>query len=336
MNHSIGYRVTLSIVLPVYNEELNIPYLLERLSALRSQLQPISSEVIFVDDHSRDRSPTLLKEACAQCSAYRYLRLSANRGSQVAILAGLEHMQGECAVFLASDLQDPPELIPQMLDLWRKGNQVIWAVRESREGISWLELLLANTFYWLLNKMAQVQVAPQGSDFALLDRRVVAALLQSVGATISIDRDIARLGFAQAQLLYVKQQRHQGTTKWSFERKLEAFADAFVSSSYMPLRGMSYLGMLSSLLGFLYALIVVALRLSAGVAVEGWASLMVVILILGGIQMTMLGILGEYLWRTLEESRRRPRYFLEEWSGLETSTSPQQQSPARLSGYDRG
>ena len=319
MPATLTSRPQLSIVIPVYNEQSGIAALLERLELLQQNAKEVRAEIIFADDHSTDDSSALLKAACQEREGYRYLRLAQNSGSHVAILAALQHARGDCAVFLASDLQDPPELIPRMLELWRTGNHIVWAIREHREGISWFESFLSGIFYQLLNRLGQNQWPPQGSDFALLDRKVVDALLQSVGTNPSLGVEIARLGFRQAQVPYTKAKRQSGHSKWNLERRLKAFADAFVSFSFKPLRAMSYLGMACSLLGFVYALVIVILRLVASTPVMGWASLMVIVLVLGGIQMTMLGVIGEYLWRTLEESRRRPRFFLEDSHGLETS-----------------
>jgi dolichol-phosphate mannosyltransferase len=316
-------RPELSIVIPVFNEEGAIPALLERLRRIMEHLSPLEVEVLFMDDHSSDRSPQMLRQASGQDSRYRYARLAKNSGSHIAILAGLAEARGESAVFLAADLQDPPELIPRMLDLWRAGNQVVWAVREEREGVSKVDIFLSNTFYRLLNLMGEVNLPPRGSDFALLDKKVIDALLKSVGSHPSVIGEIARLGFSQAEISYTKEQRVAGTTKWTLGRKLKAFADAFVLFSYMPLRIMSYLGILCSLSGFAYAIFVIILRLRTSVPVQGWSSLMVALLVLGGVQMMMLGVLGEYLWRTLEAARRRPIYFLEETSELDSAIEAQ-------------
>jgi len=309
----------LSIVIPVFNEEAVLPALVERLRAFVERLAPLETEIILVDDHSADRSPEFLKVICRQDSRFHYVRLSRNSGSHVAILAGLAQVRGECSVFLAADLQDPPELILQMLDLWRSGHHVVWAVREERDGISKTDLFLSNTFYRLLNLLGEVNLPPRGSDFALLDRKVTDALLKSTGSNPSIGGEIARLGFSSAQIRYTKEKRAAGGSKWTFKRKLKAFADAFVSFSYAPLRAMSYLGMMFSFLGFAYALLVIFVRLMTRTPVQGWASLIVVVLVLGGVQMMMLGVLGEYLWRTLEAARQRPTYFLEETSELDAA-----------------
>jgi dolichol-phosphate mannosyltransferase len=305
---------SLSIVIPVFNEQAVLPALVQRLRALAGQVAPLVMEVILVDDHSSDGSPELLKEICRGDSLFRYARLAKNSGSHVAILAGLAQSRGACAVFLAADLQDPPERILQMLDLWRTGHHIVWAVREERQGVSRIDLFLSNFFYRLLNVLGEVNLPPRGSDFALLDRKAIDALLQSAGSDPSLGGEIARLGFSATQITYTKEQRAAGSSKWTLKRKLKAFADAFVSFSYAPLRVMSYLGMICSLFGFLYALVVVIMRLITRTPVQGWSSLIVVVLVLGGVQMMMLGVLGEYLWRTLEAARQRPAYFLEETS----------------------
>ena len=323
---------SLSIVIPVFNEEAALPALFERLQKLADKLAPLATEIILVDDHSNDRSPELLREVCRGNRHFRYARLAKNSGSHVAILAGLAMARGECAVFLAADLQDPPELILQMLDLWRAGHHVVWAVREEREGVSKIDVLLSNTFYRLLNLLGEVNLPPRGSDFALLDRKAADALLQSAGSDPSIGGEIARLGFSSTQISYVKAKRAAGGSKWTPKRKLKAFADAFVSFSYAPLRAMSYLGMTLSVLGCAYAILVIALRLTMRTPVQGWASVVVIVLVMGGVQMMMLGVLGEYLWRTLEAARHRPIYFLEETSESGAAADAQAPRAERLFG----
>jgi dolichol-phosphate mannosyltransferase len=315
-------RPTLSLVIPVFNEGESLPVLLQRLQVVIAGLGDTPVEVIFVDDHSTDDSPALLRAACQRDPRLRCLRLSRNSGSHIAILAGLEHSTGQCAVFMASDLQDPPELIPTMLASWRAGNQIVWAVREEREEIPWTSRAFAHAFYKLFNRLAHVTLPPQGSDFALVDRALIQALRRSASATLFLMGEIARLGFRQAEVPYVKERRQFGRTKWSLSRKLRTFADAFVAFSYAPLRVMSFLGILFSIVGFFFAIFYTIdwFLTKPGVAYPGWTSTIVLVLLIGGIQMTMLGVLGEYLWRTLEEARRRPPYFVEDAVGLDDRT----------------
>jgi glycosyltransferase involved in cell wall biosynthesis len=302
--------ITLSIVIPVYNEGEGLFLLVDRLKSILGALD-FSAEVVLVDDHSADKSPEILQRISAENPAFHWLRLSRNSGSHVAVFAGLEHARGDVAVFMAADLQDPPELIPKMLDLWRQGNSTVWAVRARREGVPLIDRVISRLFYWLLNRFGEVTFPPDGADFALIDRRVIDALKSSVGSNLSILGEIAKLGFPTAEVPYTKEARQFGATKWNRRKKLKAFADAFVSFSYAPMRAMSYLGLICSTFGFLYAAVLLIVHSIHQTGLPGYASLMVVVLVIGGIQMIMLGVLGEYLWRTLEEARHRPSYFVE-------------------------
>jgi len=312
MNDTAPPQSALSLVLPVYNEQESIPALVERLARLRDGLSDMTLEVILVDDHSTDDTQAMLREACKRESWMRYYRLAQHSGAHVAILAGLAEARGDCSAFLAADLQDPPELIPTMLEHWRNGSHIVWATRSERKGISLAERFFSWLYYWLMDRFSSVTYPPKGSDFALLDRKVADALLESMGANPSLGGEIARLGFVQSQVPYVKQARQCGRSKWTLGKKLKAFVDALVAFSYVPMRAMTYLGFVVSGLALLYALAVVVLRFLVKAPVSGWASTIVILLALGGIQMTMLGVLGEYLWRTLEESRQRPTWFIED------------------------
>lgn len=307
------FMTLLSIVIPIFNESESLPHLTPRLNALIKTLD-MDVEVWLVDDHSSDNTPHLLRTICQDNANYHYIRLASNSGSHIAILAGLKQTQGDCATMIAADLQDPPELIPELLSHWRDGNKIVWGVRSAREGISRSEIFFANLFYNLLNRFSDVKLPPTGADFTLMDRTVIDALLRSVGANPSLALEIARLGFQQIEIPYTKEERLYGVSKWNLRKKLNAFADAFVTTSYMPLRMMSYAGIVFSVIGFIYAIVILFLRLTNIVGIDGWATLMIVVLVFGGIQMVMLGVIGEYIWRTLEHSRKRPLYFIEDTS----------------------
>jgi dolichol-phosphate mannosyltransferase len=308
----------LSLVIPCYNEAIGIPALISRLLEMKKGLEGVADvEFIFIDDHSTDETPRLLKQIATEHSFVKFIRLSRNSGSHVAIIAGMSHAKGDAAVFLAADLQDPPEMIAQMFEKWQEGFDVVWAVRTERPGISKISLFLSNSFYYLLNRMTNMKFPSMGADFALIDRRVMKGLVSSAGSKPSLVALIVWLGFKQVELPYVKEERQFGTSKWTLSKKLNAFADAFVGFSYLPMRFMSLLGFAAAFCGFLYAMFVMIMRFIVGDPIEGWASLMVVILIIGGLQMLMLGVLGEYLWRNLEESRKRPLFLIEDHKGID-------------------
>ena len=310
MSESSG-PVKLSIVIPAYCEGDGLRTLADRLKGVLDRM-PWSAEVILVDDHSTDHTARVMREIGEQDARFFFIRLSRNSGSHMAILAGLEVSRGECAVFMAADLQDPPELIPQLLERWQQGFRTVWAVRAKREGVPWIDRAFAGTYRWLLRRLGEIALPPDGADFALVDAVVVRALLESVGANPNIFAEIAKLGFSQTELPYTKNARQFGQSRWTLGKKLRLFADTFVSFSYAPIRSMSYIGLTVAVLGFSFAIAVIVKHIAFGHPVEGWASLMVAVLTIGGVQMLMLGVLGEYLWRTLDEARRRPRYFIEE------------------------
>lgn len=303
-------RPLLSIVTPAYNEAENLPLLYERLGAVLSGLN-VDWEWIIVDDHSLDGTFQVagrLREGDPRIRAVRFAR---NCGAHIAITCGLQRARGNCAVVMAADLQDPPETLPALLAEWCAGAQVVWAVRARREGETVGTVGFARLYYFLMRHLVGFKDMPAtGADFFLIDQRVLAALRCFSESNASVFMLITWMGFRQATIHYDKQARVHGRSGWGLGKKLKLVADSVTSFSYVPIRFMSYLGLVIGVLGFLYALVVVfnALR---GLPPEGWASLMVVVLVLGGIQMIMLGVLGEYLWRTLDEARHRPRYVIE-------------------------
>ncbi|MBI4028224.1 MAG: glycosyltransferase family 2 protein [Verrucomicrobia bacterium] len=310
----------MSIVIPVYNEQENLVVLHERLAQAFDGVRDRSFEVVLVDDHSGDRTPDILCALAAKDPRVHWVRLSRNSGSHTACTAGLDHATGDAVVIMAADLQDPPELIPTLLARHAEGCQVVWAVREQREGESWFTKTASEIFYWLMNRLTNLNLPPMGADVLLADRRVVEAFRRMPERNLSLFAAISWLGFRQASVSYVKQSRHAGQSKWTIRRKIVLAIDSFVGFSYLPLRAMCYIGILAAAVGVLWAACILVLKLMGVTQQVGYASIMITLLILGGLQMLMLGILGEYLWRALEESRRRPRYFVESASVEETTS----------------
>ena len=300
----------LSIVIPAFNELSNLQLLYDRISLVMAPLTE-DWELIIVDDNSKDGTFAGIARLSERDPRVRGIRFARNYGSHTAITCGLHHALGDCAVVLAADLQDPPETIPELMKHWRDGAQVVWAARRKREGETKKTIFLARIYYWLMRNVAGMNDTPDnGADFFLADRIVIDAFKQFNESNTSIMALVMWMGFRQERIYYDKQARASGTSGWNFEMKVKLAIDSITSFTYKPIRMMTYLGMIVALLGFLYAGVVIVYALG-GNTPSGWTSLMVVLLVLGGIQMLMMGVLGEYLWRAFDESRNRPRYLIE-------------------------
>lgn len=301
----------LSIVVPAYNEAQNLPVFYERVRA-KAEALGLDWEWIVVDDHSADETFAVAAGLAARDPRVKAARLARNSGSHTAILCGLHRAQGKCAVVMAADLQDPPETVEQLLEAWRGGAQVVWAVRRERKGEGLGTRLFARMYYALMRGFVGLRDMPStGADLVLIDRAVIDALRQFHEVNVSLLALITWMGFRQASISYDKEARLHGVSGWSLKKKLKMAVDSVTSFTYAPIRLISYAGMAVALAGFVYALFIVIYRLRGGTPASGWASLMVVILVLGGLQMIMMGVLGEYLWRALDEARRRPPYLIE-------------------------
>ncbi len=301
----------LSVVVAAYNEEGNLSVLYERALALDWAAMGMAPEFVFVDDHSSDRTSDILAALAAKDPRVKVLRFSKNFGSHKAFTAGLEHCSGDAAVILAADLQDPPETIPLLVAKWRTGARVVWAVRGDREGESVATRFFSQMYYFLMRRFAEVRPPRKGADFLLVDRVVVAELRAAPEKHTSLLSLIQWMGFDQDEITYTKSARLSGRSKWTLRKKLKLAIDSFVSFSYFPLRLASACGLVFAFSGFFYAAFTAVRAITMGSPVQGWASLMCVLLIVSGVQLIMLGIVGEYLWRTFDETRGRPRYIIE-------------------------
>ncbi|MDS4068162.1 MAG: glycosyltransferase family 2 protein [Candidatus Competibacter sp.] len=304
-------RRFISIVTPAFNEVNNLPLLYERLKAVLVEI-PCDWEWVIVDDHSADATFAVINRLAAGDNRIRGLRLARNSGAHIALTCALHAARGECAIALASDLQDPPETIPRLLEEWQAGHHVVWAARSQRLGESAQRLRMSRIYYWLMRHVVGLkEIPPMGADFFLLDREVLAAFRQFREGNVSILALITWMGFRQTFISYTKQARASGESGWTLKKKLKLLVDSVTGFSYVPIRFMSYLGIGIAFLGFIYAIVVIFNALF-GSPTQGWSALMVVLLVIGGVQMMMLGILGEYLWRALDETRRRPLYLVED------------------------
>ncbi|WP_066315208.1 glycosyltransferase family 2 protein [Bacillus sp. FJAT-29814] len=306
----------LSIIIPVYFNELNIPFLFDKLNQDILTNPAYDHELIFVDDGSGDNSYAELLKLKNRHSKVKLIKLSRNFGSHTAILAGLTYSTGDCATVISADLQDPPEIINRMFEKWKEGNKVVLAVREDREE-SFSQKLFSNTYYNLMKRYALPNMPEGGFDCFLIDRQVVDILKNIQEKNTTIMGLILWAGFKTEKIYYVRKEREIGKSRWTLAKKIKLFIDSFLAFSYVPIRFMSLIGVIVSFLSFLAGGYLIINKLINGVEVQGWTSLMVVFLFVAGIQMVMIGIIGEYLWRNMDESRKRPVFIIEEKVGFE-------------------
>jgi dolichol-phosphate mannosyltransferase len=301
-----------SIVVPIYYNALNIPDTVPELLALADALPGYELELVFVDDGSGDDSLALLHDwQRAHPDVVRVVKLTRNFGSMAAIQAGLTVATGDCVGMIAADLQDPPTLFVEMVGHWERGAKAVFAVRADREE-SAAQKLFSNGYYQLMRRFALPGYPAGGFDFFLVDRQVVDdvnAIREKNTNPMSL---IFWLGYAPVMLPYVRRARRKGTSRWTLAKKVKLFVDSFVAFSYAPVRFMSAAGLVVALSAFAYAAYVFYARLANDIPVQGYAPIVILLALTAGVQMVMLGILGEYLWRALDESRRRPGFVVDE------------------------
>jgi len=308
--NSTGLRTLelLSVCAPVYQEEGSLEEFHRRVAGALAGLE---YELILVDDGSSDGTPALLAGIAAGDPRVRVITLSRNFGHQAAITAGLDHARGNAVVMIDADLQDPPELIPELLDHWRRGADVVYAVRESRQGESRFKLATARGFYRVFSRLAQIDLEPNAGDFRLLDRRA----LDAVGALRERNRFLRGMtvwvGFTQTAVPYAREPRHAGETAYTLRKMVRFSLDAIASFSHLPLQLATLLGFLISFVAFLGIPIAIGLKL-AGEFVPGITSVLLAVLLLGGIQLITVGLIGEYIGRIYEEVKQRPIYVVRE------------------------
>lgn len=308
----------LSIVVPVYNEEPSLPLLHQRLTHVLSTMSG-SYELLFVNDGSSDGTLDLIRRVAREDPRTKAISLSRNFGHQLAITAGLDHSRGEAVIIMDGDLQDPPELIPQLVSRWREGYDVVYAVRVTRSGETWLKRLTAHVFYRVIQRFTRTNIPVDTGDFRLLSRKVVTHLntLREQGRFL---RGLAGwVGFKHIGIPYERASRYAGSTKFSFLRMTHFALDGVISFSSLPLRFSIYCGMAVSVACFGYLLYSLYAKLIAHRTVPGWTSLMVALLGVGGVILINVGILGEYIGRIYEETKRRPLYIVDEMIGVDPS-----------------
>lgn len=302
----------LSVVVPAFNEAAVLPHFHARLSAVLQDL-PLQAEIVYVNDGSIDSTLDIMRNIAVNDGRVAIVNLSRNFGKEIALTAGLDHARGDAFVVIDADLQDPPELIVELVRRWREGYDVVYAKRTSRDGESRLKKLTAFAFYRLIQRISRVHIPQDTGDFRLLSRRAVAALGKLREQHRFMKGLFAWIGYPQVAVSYRREPRYAGKTKWNYWRLWNFALEGITSFTSAPLKIATYLGLVTALAAFTYAAFIVYKTLVFGEPVHGYPSLMVVVLFLGGVQLITIGILGEYIGRMFDESKNRPLYLVQEY-----------------------
>lgn len=307
---------TITILVPCYNEENSLDLFFDRLQGVLENLREYKIEVLLVNDGSRDNTLAKMQKLHSENPSVSYLSLSRNFGKENAMLAGLDYAEGDAVILMDADLQDPPELIPEMIQEWENGYDDVYARRRSRMGETWLKKASAHYYYRLLQKLADIEIPADVGDFRLLDRQAVNALCSLREKQRYTKGLFSWIGYKKKELLFDRNPRAAGNSKMSFLKLFGLAVDGITSFSVAPLRLASVLGLLISSAAFVYLLFVVGKTLLFGDPVAGYPSMVSIILFIGGIQLIVLGIIGEYVGRIFYEAKGRPDYLVSEYNGI--------------------
>ncbi|HPD01390.1 MAG TPA: glycosyltransferase family 2 protein [Acetivibrio sp.] len=301
--------IVCSVVVPLYNEE---EVILETYKRLKGVMDSINEpyEIIFVNDGSRDKTAPMVYELCSKDKTVKFVDFARNFGHQTAITAGMDYSEGQAVVVIDADLQDPPELIPKMIEKWREGYDVVYGKRKERKGETLFKKFTAKVFYRFLRSMTDVDIPVDTGDFRLIDRKVCEALKLVNERNRYIRGIISWLGFKQTGIEFVRDKRFAGTTKYPLKKMMKFAFDAITSFSYKPLKFASVFGMLLSSISFIYLIVVICTRIFTSHVQPGWASILAVNLFFHGITLIILGIVGEYIGRIYDEAKGRPLYIV--------------------------
>lgn len=304
---------TISILIPAYNEEPVLDKLFVRLANLANNTKGYNFEFLFVNDGSKDKTLDIIKGYAETDERVSFVNLSRNFGKEIGMIAGLDHVVGDATVIIDADLQDPPELIPEMIKLWEEGYDDVYAKRKSRDGESFFKKFTSKMYYKTLQSVTRIPIQEDTGDFRLLDRRVVEALKEFRESQRNTKAMFSWVGFHKKEILYDRDPRAAGETKWNYLKLIELAIDGITSFTTAPLRIAMYTGIAVSIFAFIYLIYLVIRTIFFGTDLAGYPSMMTVILFLGGVQLLSIGIIGEYVGRIFNETKQRPLYLIEEY-----------------------
>ena len=304
-----------TIIVPAYNEEESLPFLYERLKKLMDETSNYEFEILFVNDGSKDKTLELIKEYRENDKRINYVDFARNFGKETAMIAGLDYATGDCVIFMDADLQDPPELIPEMIKYWEEGYDDVYAQRKSRKGETWLKKFTSKMYYRVLQSLTRVPIQKDTGDFRLLDKRCVNALRKMRETGRNSKSMFSWIGYNKKAIFYDRDPRVAGSTKWNYAKLINLAIDGITSFTTSPLRISTYLAIPTFLALLVYFIYVIVKCVRLNVAIQAFQAIILLILFFSGIQILLFGIVGEYLGRIFNESKHRPLYLVNEYNG---------------------
>lgn len=305
----------ISIIIPAYNEEESLPHLYERLEKLMNSIENYEFEILFVNDGSKDNTIHLIKEYREKDNRISYVDFSRNFGKEVAMIAGLDYAKGDCVIFMDADLQDPPELIPELIKYWEEGYDDVYAKRSSRKGETWLKKFTSKMYYKVLQSLTNVPIQKDTGDFRLLDKRCVNALKKMRESQRNSKSMFSWIGYKKKEVLYDRDPRVAGQTKWNYKKLVDLAIDGITSFTTSPLRISTYISIPTFVVLFIYFIYVIIKCILTHTAIQAFQAIILLILFFSGVQILLFGIIGEYLGRIFNESKNRPLYLVNEYNG---------------------
>ena len=305
----------ITIIIPAYNEEESLPHLYERLEKLMSSMEHYEFEILFVNDGSKDNTINLIKEYREKDNRISYVDFSRNFGKEIAMIAGLDYATGDCVIFMDADLQDPPELIPELVKYWEEGYDDVYAKRNSRKGETWLKKFTSKMYYRVLQHLTNVPIQQDTGDFRLLDRRCVNALRKMRESQRNSKSMFSWIGYKKKEVLYDRDPRIAGKTKWNYKKLVDLAIDGITSFTTSPLRISTYISIPTFIVLFVYFVYVIAKCIVTSTMIQAYQAIILLILFFSGVQILLFGIIGEYLGRIFNESKNRPLYLVNEYNG---------------------
>ena len=305
----------ISIIIPAYNEQEPLPILYERLTKLMDSMENYQFEVLFINDGSKDKTIEIIKELRQKDERICYVDFARNFGKEIAMIAGLDYATGDCVVFMDADLQDPPELIPELVKYWEQGYDDVYAKRRSRKGETWLKKFTSKMYYRVLQHVTKVEIQEDTGDFRLLDKRCVNALKKLRESQRNTKSMFSWIGYKKKEVLYDRDPRVAGSTKWNYVKLMDLAIDGITSLTTSPLRLSTFIAIPTFIVLFVYFVYVIAKSFIIHEAIQAFQAIILLILFFSGIQILLFGIVGEYLGRIFNETKNRPLYLVNEYNG---------------------